>query len=226
MKKIKNFKQYQNELYHNPYNPDEIWDMNEFILDDINDYKKRYKLLNNLIGKTIEFYTFYLEDNKIGPVKLYDYKINLPEDADYPGYDFFINNKKYGDAKNNIDYFAVDTTKPIKIIENSNNINEFNIFEDENDVLINPPEEMINLAINNNNKFIAYTDENEWFISDFLLYNANLLGSKTLKKIKQFSVIKNIKKRKLLRNSYIYDIENLKPFDFIAKYNNLFKKEN
>jgi len=40
--------------------------------------------------------------------------MDSPKDG-YPEYIFFINNKEYN-GKNNIDYFNVDTSKPIKII--------------------------------------------------------------------------------------------------------------
>jgi hypothetical protein len=111
MKFIKLFE----EIYRNPYNPEEIWDTTEVIIDDlnkneINDY------VASLIGKTIEFYkNWYGREAKIGPVKLIDWDLDLPEDADYPGYMFFINDKGYN-GERNVDYFEVDTSKPIRIV--------------------------------------------------------------------------------------------------------------
>jgi hypothetical protein len=99
---------------------------------------------------------------------------------------------------------------------------EFNIFEDEPE-LTNPPSHIIELAIQNDSKYLAYTDENGWFIADFLLEKGDLLDSPTFSKIKQFSVIRNVKKKKFGRNNYSYDIENYKPFDFLTNFGNLFK---
>jgi hypothetical protein len=111
-KKLKFLKLFE-EIYRNPYNPDEIWDTTEVIIDElnkneINDY------VDSLVGKTIEFYIFW--NRKIGPVKLVDWDLDLPEDAYYPRHIFFINDKGYN-GEGNVDYFEIDNSKPIKVID-------------------------------------------------------------------------------------------------------------
>jgi len=116
---MKHLKLYE-ELYTNPYNPDEIWDTTEVIIDDM-DKEEVYDYINSLIGKTIEFYqNGYMNDKKVGPVKLTGWEMDMPEGADFPGYDFFINGKTGyldNDRTRGVDYFDVDTSKVIKIIK-------------------------------------------------------------------------------------------------------------
>jgi len=88
----------------------------EVIIDDM-DEEKVYDYINSLVGKTIEFHlNWYGNDKKIGPVKLDDWDLDMPEDADYPGYNFFINDKHYS-GERNVDWFEVDTSKTIKTIK-------------------------------------------------------------------------------------------------------------
>lgn len=142
-------------------------------------------------------------------------------------YDIKIDKNVEREDKYEIDKEDIDNDElpePVKINEKSNKLEylkEFDVFKDDVSELVEPPENIINLAIGNDSKFLAYTDENGWFICDYLLENG-LLDSYDFRKIKQFSIIENVKKRKFLRNSYRYDIKNLKPFDFITNYNHLF----
>ena len=113
---IKKFKLFEDN-YTNPFNPDEIWG-NEVIIDEIDNHEVRYDLLDELKGKTIEFSQLnYGFNTEVGPVKLVNYMTDMPEDGDYEGYHFFINDKQYGEAERGVDYFDVDTSKKIKILD-------------------------------------------------------------------------------------------------------------